>query len=173
MRRFPDTHTVRSRLRTAVAWLKRRLEGEEGFTLVELMIVLLTLGILLTVAVPGYLSFKDKASKAAAKQDVSQVFRAVQSYNADNFPGTKNDPNGNATDTGFQNLSLTALAAKYDASINTAVTSPFVVNPVGFTGSATDFCLTATVGRWTAAQHGLNGPISVGTAFLGSTCTAS
>lgn len=153
--------------------LQRRLDGQEGFTLVELMIVLLTLGILLTIAVPSYLSFKDRASKSAAAQNVSQAFRAVQSYNADNFPGSKNDPDGVSTDTGFTGISLSSLATKYDASIDAAPTSVFVVNPVGFTGSATDFCLTATIGRWVAAQHGLNGTPSVGTLFTPGTCTAS
>jgi prepilin-type N-terminal cleavage/methylation domain-containing protein len=163
--------TIR-RLRPLIARIQRRLEGEEGFTLVELTIVLLMLGILLTIAVPSYLTLKDKASKSAAKQDVSQVFRAVQSYNADNFPGSKSDPSGVTTDTGFDNISLQALT-RYDTSIDPTVTSPLVVDPVGFTRSQIDVCLTATVGRWTAAQHGLSGPISIGTAFLGSTCTAS
>jgi type IV pilus assembly protein PilA len=153
--------------------VQQRLQGEEGFTLVELMIVLLTMGILLTIAVPSYLSFKDNAGKAAAKQDVSQAYRAVQSYGADNFPNSKNDPNGNTGDTGFQNLSLTALNTKYDASIDTSVTSAFVVNPVGFTGTATDFCLTATVGRWVAAQHGPNSGLTLGTNFTPGTCVAS
>jgi prepilin-type N-terminal cleavage/methylation domain-containing protein len=170
----PDTTSViRSRVRALIVVVQRRLQSEEGFTLVELMIVLLTLGILLTIAVPGYLTFKDKAYKSAAKQDVSQAFRAVQSYNADNFPGSKNDPDAVNTDTGFQGITLTALSTKYDASINAGATSPFVINPVGFAGSATDFCLTATLGRWVAAQHGLNGAITIGTLFTPGTCIAS
>jgi type IV pilus assembly protein PilA len=171
----PDTTSViRSRVRTLAAVVQRRLQGEEGFTLVELMIVLLTMGILLTIAVPSYLSFKDKGAKAAASQDVAQAFRAVQSYNADNFPNSKNDPDGNNADTGFLGISLNALSTKYDAGIDpNAGTSPFVVNPSGFTGSATDFCLTATVGRWVAAQHGLNGAVTLGTLFTPGTCTAS
>jgi type IV pilus assembly protein PilA len=170
----PDTsHVIRARAHTLIAAVQRRLQGEEGFTLVELMIVLLTMGILLTVAVPSYLSFKDKAGKAAAKQDVSQAYRAVQSYGADNYINSKNDPNGNTGDKGFENLSLSALATKYDASIDTSLTSAFVTNPVGFTGTATDFCLTATVGRWIAAQHGPNSPVTLGTAFTAGTCTAS
>jgi type IV pilus assembly protein PilA len=173
VRILPDTHNVISGARKLVAAVQHRLEGEEGFTLVELMIVLLTMGILLTIAVPSYLSFKDNASKSAAKQDVSQAYRAVQSYGADNFPNSKNDPNGNSADTGFQNLNLTSLNTKYDASIDTSVTSAFVVNPVGFTGTSTDFCLTATVGRWVAAQHGPNSGLTIGTNFTPGTCIAS
>jgi type IV pilus assembly protein PilA len=171
----PDNNSViRSRLHALVAAVQHRLQGEEGFTLVELMIVLITMGILLTIAVPSYLSFKDKGYKAAASQDVAQAFRAVQSYNADNFPNSRNDPDGDPTNTGFLGISLNALATKYDAGIDTNVTTtPFVVNPVGFTGTATDVCLTATVGRWVAAQHGLNGGVTLGTLFTPGTCTAS
>jgi len=45
------------------------------------------------------------------------------------------------------------------------------VNPVGFAGTATDFCLTATVGRWTAAQRGIDNPVALGISFDGPTCT--
>jgi type IV pilus assembly protein PilA len=171
-----DTATVIARLRPLAGRVQRRLEGEQGFTLVELMIVLLTMGILLTIAVPSYLSFKDKANRTAAKQDLSQAFRAVQSYNADNVPNGKNDPDGDLNNTGFEGLSLTALQTKYDASIDSnPLTSPFVTNPSGFipTPAATDFCLTATIGRWTAAQRGLNGAVSVGTLFTAGTCTST
>jgi prepilin-type N-terminal cleavage/methylation domain-containing protein len=94
--RFPsDTPNVSpfSRLQPLVARVQRRLEGDEGFTLVELTIVLLIMGILLSVAVPSYLSFKDRASKTAAKTDLAQVVRSVAAYGADNYPGGANDPN--------------------------------------------------------------------------------
>jgi prepilin-type N-terminal cleavage/methylation domain-containing protein len=168
------TDMIRSRIRSFAALVQRRLEGEEGFTLVELMIVLIVMGILLTVAVPSYLSFKDKGARTAASQDVSQAFRAVQSYNADNYLGSKNDPDGNPNNTGFLGLSLGALSTKYDASIDPNVsTSPFVVNPVGFTATASDFCLTATVGRWVAAQRGPTGAVTLGTNFTPGICKAT
>jgi prepilin-type N-terminal cleavage/methylation domain-containing protein len=153
--------------------IQRRLAEEKGFTLVELMIVLLTLGILMTIAVPTFLSFKDRAAQSAAKQEVSQAIRAVQSYRADNYPGSRDDPNSDPTDTGFLGISITGLA-KYDATL--AGTTPVIVNPSGWNGnvsSATDFCLTATVGRWVAAQHGPDAPIQLGTIFTPATCIAS
>ena len=162
-----------ARIRGVYDAMRRRLEREDGFTLVELTIVLLVLGILLTIAVPSYLSFKDKASKTAAKADVSQAMRAVSAYENDNFPGSQNDPNAVTTDSGFSNISLSALATKYDASISTVAGAPFVINPAGFASSSTDFCLTAAVGRWVAVKHGPSGDITIGTLFTPGTCTVS
>ncbi len=177
MRISSDTPLVSpgSRLRKLLAQVQGRLDGEEGFTLVELTIVLLILGILLSIAVPSYLSFKDKASKTAAATEVAQAIRSVASYGADNFPGSVNDPDSTVTpnstiDTGYEGLSLLALNLKYDASISTSPGAPYVINPVGFTGTASDFCLTATVGRWVAVKRGIDGAVSVGMTFTAGTC---
>jgi prepilin-type N-terminal cleavage/methylation domain-containing protein len=161
------------RIRATAAAVRRRLEGEEGFTLVELTIVLLVLSVLMTIAVPSYLSFKDRAGKTAAKADVAEAMRAVVAYGADNFPNGANDPNADNTDSGYTGITLPLLATKYDASISTVAGAPFVINPAGFTGSSTDFCLTASIGRWVAVQHGPGNGITVGTLFTPGTCTVS
>jgi prepilin-type N-terminal cleavage/methylation domain-containing protein len=168
---------VRS-MRALVGRVQRRLAGEEGFSLIELTIVLLILGIIMTVAVPSYLSFKDRASKTAAQTNISQAVRSVMSYGADNFPGAPTDPDASTstTDTGYENISLSLLATKYDSALSTVPGAPFVLNPAGWNGDATsasDFCMTASVGRWIAVQHGPGAPILVGTLFTPGTCSVS
>jgi prepilin-type N-terminal cleavage/methylation domain-containing protein len=168
-------------IRGLVDRVQRRLGAEEGFTLVELTIVLLILGILLTIAVPSYLSFKDRAAKTAAKADVGQAMRSVMSYGADNYPNAASDPDlakgpSGLTDSGYEGIDLTALSVKYDSSISTVAGAPFVIDPSGWNGNVTspsDFCMTATVGRWIAVQHGPGSAVDVGTLFTPGTCTVS
>lgn len=158
------------------AAIRRRLADERGFTLVELTIVLLVMGILMTIALPSYLAFKDHANKTAAKQTLSELQKAAIAYRADNFPNSANDPDAgtSTTDNGFEGIALNSLATKYDASISTIPGSPFVINPAGFVVGtpSSDICLTAVAGRYTAAV-GANGAVTVGTLFTPGTCSAS
>src|SRR2546423_5030334 len=90
--RLPSDNNLVTSTRRFVERIQRRLAGEEGFTLVELTIVLLIIGILFSIAVPSYLSFKDRSYKTAAQAEAAQAMRSIIAYAADNYPNASSDP---------------------------------------------------------------------------------
>ena len=77
---------------------------EDGFTLLELLIVVQILGILVSIAFPSYLSFKVRALKSAAQANVRAAVEGVEGYSGEHS-------------TGYSGLTLTKLQASYDAGI--------------------------------------------------------
>jgi len=62
---------------------KRARSGEQGFTLVELMIVMFVISILLTIAIPAYLQSIKRAKEAVLKEDLHTMRTAIDQYTVD------------------------------------------------------------------------------------------
>lgn len=60
-----------------------RRAGESGFTLVELMIVMLIIGILAAIAIPSYVTSMKNAHEAVLREDLHVMRQAIDSYTMD------------------------------------------------------------------------------------------
>ena len=75
---------------TSVLPLPFKPKHMNGFTLIELMVVLVILGVLVALIVPNVMSRPDDARIVAAKQDIGSISQALKLYKLDNmrYPST-------------------------------------------------------------------------------------
>ena len=62
-----------------------RKPEEDGFTLVELMVVIVIIGLLATVVVINVLPSRDKAMVEKARADIALIEQGLEMYRLDNF----------------------------------------------------------------------------------------
>lgn len=105
--------------------LRERMGRDEGFTLVELLVVMLILGLLAAIAIPSFFNQRDKARDADAKAAVRTAETAMETYATDT-------PNNGA----YTGATVAALQA-IEATLNNSVLTVPAVAAASYTVSVT------------------------------------
>ena len=70
--------------------MNRRFKGQDGFTLIEIMVVILIIGLLALMVVPRLRGVADRAKRTKAQADIQELKQALDRYYLDNgsYPTT-------------------------------------------------------------------------------------
>ncbi len=99
----------------------REISLESGFTLVELIVVVMIIGILSSIAIPSFMNAGDKAKQQEASTLVSSYIKAAQAYYTEN--------SSSATNAGHLGQFVSVVACEQSSPAFCKTSSPKVVGP--------------------------------------------
>ena len=119
--------------------MQKIFKNKEGFTLIELMIVVAIIGILAAIAIPNFMAYQCKAKQSEAKSNLGNARTAQEAYYAER------DTYGALSNVGF---SVNTTEARYTYTMSNADTNSFTIQ------ATSNLDKDAAVDYWTINDEG-------------------
>jgi len=125
--------------------IKTNLRSEKGFTIVELLIVIVVIGILAAITIVSFNGVTNKANATSAKANASAVIKKSEAYNAEKgaYPLLGTDLTGAAQGDSFSLSGVTLLNANPTSS-NGKTSVRFLKCSASATGVGTQALVTSS-----------------------------
>lgn len=120
-----------------------RMKDDKGFTLIELMVVVLIIAILIAIAIPTFLGLRKRAQDRAAQSDLRNALTAAKAFYTDEDTYTPSGGNFDAAEGELIEPSLTwndaAVSVEGEVSVRDVASDTVLISTLSASGDI--FCM--------------------------------
>ena len=149
----------------------RAKKADEGFTLIELLVVVVIIGVLVAIAIPVYLNYREGAADKSAQSDVRGGISAVENFYSSN---NNTYPDTNATAAAGANVALATTSPVSTSNGTITVSDNTTLHYVRVTASTYKICAinSGGSGKYYLYDSSAGGSVKSSTAIISANFAA-